>query len=94
MDGIRQKSSAGAAATVTGSSGTHVTLPGFYGSSSVGMIIPKTRDGRVLFMLPWQGHLIAGTTDDKCAVTPKPHATEEEASAGGDRQAGGTADPD
>jgi glycerol-3-phosphate dehydrogenase len=27
------------------------------------MMIPKTRDGRVLFIVPWLGHLILGTTD-------------------------------
>jgi glycerol-3-phosphate dehydrogenase len=53
-DGVRKQSNAAAASSVTGSSGTHVTLPEFYGSRAVGMIIPKTKDGRVLFMLPWQ----------------------------------------
>ena len=53
-DSIRKQSDAGATKCVTGSSGAHVTLPSFYGSEAMGLIIPKTRDGRVLFMLPWQ----------------------------------------
>jgi glycerol-3-phosphate dehydrogenase len=54
VDGVRKLSDPSAANTVMGSSGTHVTLPEFYGSRDVGIIIPKTRDGRVLFMLPWK----------------------------------------
>jgi len=53
---------------VLGSSGTHITLPDFYGSSKNGMIIPKTKDGRVVFMLPFQHHIIAGTTDNPIQV--------------------------
>ena len=55
--------------SVFGSSGTHITLPDFYGSSKNGMIIPKTKDGRVVFMVPFQHHMIAGTTDKKCEVS-------------------------
>lgn len=28
-----------------------------------------TSDGRVIFLLPWQKHTIAGTTDSPCQVT-------------------------
>jgi glycerol-3-phosphate dehydrogenase len=35
------------------------------------MIIPKTKDGRVVFILPWEGKTIAGTTD----VPIKPNPT-------------------
>jgi glycerol-3-phosphate dehydrogenase len=42
------------------------------------MIVPKTRDGRVVFMLPWQGATIAGTTDAPSPVTPTPRASEED----------------
>ncbi|GAX74717.1 hypothetical protein CEUSTIGMA_g2165.t1 [Chlamydomonas eustigma] len=78
VDGVRKLSDPSAANTVMGSSGTHITLPEFYGSQTVGMIIPQTRDGRVLFMLPWQGCLIAGTTDEKCSISAHPHGTQDE----------------
>ena len=42
------------------------------------MIVPKTVDGRVVFMLPWLGNTIAGTTDAPCGVTPTPQPSEEE----------------
>ncbi len=30
--------------------------------------LPQTPDGRVVFMLPFQNHVIAGTTDTACEV--------------------------
>lgn len=58
------------------SRGTHVTIPGKYCPTPYGLIIPKTSDGRVLFILPWQGDAIVGTTDDKdeLQVNPLPMA--------------------
>ena len=44
------------------SAGVHVTLPDYYSPEHLGMIVPKTKDGRVVFMLPWQEATIAGTT--------------------------------
>ena len=79
VDGVRKQSDPASASSVQGSTGSHIVLPSSYnGSSPIGMIIPKTRDGRVVFMLPWQGRLIAGTTDNKCQITLKPRATEKE----------------
>ncbi len=48
---------------VLASRGTHIVLPLRDMSSARGLLIPKTRDGRVLFLLPWHGVLLAGTTD-------------------------------
>ena len=42
------------------------------------MLDPETKDGRIIFVLPWEGHTIAGTTDRKCAVTFQPEGTKEE----------------
>uniref|UniRef100_A0A7R9V8C5 Glycerol-3-phosphate dehydrogenase n=1 Tax=Chlamydomonas euryale TaxID=1486919 RepID=A0A7R9V8C5_9CHLO len=75
-DGVRKQSDNAARTTVMGSSGVHVTLPAFYGSATMGMLVPKTKDGRVLFLLPWQGALIAGTTDTKCLAEAKPAPSE------------------
>eukprot|EP00301_Raphidiophrys_heterophryoidea_P002292 c11070_g1_i1.p1 GENE.c11070_g1_i1~~c11070_g1_i1.p1 ORF type:complete len:461 (+),score=138.95 c11070_g1_i1:590-1972(+) len=58
--------------------GSHLILPDFYSPSNMGLIVPKTKDGRVLFMLPWLGHTIAGTTDEKCELTDRPYARVEE----------------
>lgn len=40
----------------------------------MGLLIPKTFDGRVLFLLPWQGATIAGTTDAPGPVVDLPQA--------------------
>lgn len=29
----------------------------------MGLLDPQTSDGRVIFVLPWEGYTIAGTTD-------------------------------
>lgn len=77
-DDIRKMSSKQAKSMIMPSSGVHITLPDYYSPENVGMIVPKTKDGRVVFMLPWLGETIAGTTDASCDVTMRPQATEEE----------------
>lgn len=58
--------------------GIHITLPDYYSPENVGMIVPKTADGRVVFMLPWAGATIAGTTDAPADVTMTPQAAEDD----------------
>ena len=48
--------------TVDWCAGVHVTLPDYYSPEHLGMIVPKTKDGRVVFMLPWVDATIAVTT--------------------------------
>ncbi|CAA6662632.1 unnamed protein product [Spirodela intermedia] len=52
--------------------------PDYYSPEGMGLIVPKTKDGRVVFMLPWLGRTIAGTTDSNTAITmlPEPHEDE------------------
>lgn len=64
--------------TVLPSAGVHVTLPDYYSPDELGMIVPKTKDGRVLFLLPWLGHTIAGTTDSSSEITRLPKPSEDE----------------
>ena len=47
-DGLRKISNPKNAPCLKASSGSHVTLPGFYGSGITGMIIPKTKVRGVL----------------------------------------------
>jgi len=39
-----------------------------------GILIPKTEDGRVLFVLPWLGHTLIGTTDEEASPAEPPTA--------------------
>ena len=46
-----------------------------------GMLIPKTRDGRVLFAIPWHGMLLVGTTDvEQNEANFDPEVSEDEIS--------------
>ena len=58
--------------------GVHIILPDFYSPKNMGLIIPRTKDGRVIFMLPWQNHTIAGTTDSSSEVTTLPKPSDNE----------------
>ena len=77
-DGVRRLSRSDRETIMTPAGGAHVTLPGYFAPSSCGLIVPKTKDGRVVFMIPWLGSVIAGTTDTVAPVTLRPRATEEE----------------
>ncbi|KNC77028.1 hypothetical protein SARC_10500 [Sphaeroforma arctica JP610] len=78
VDALRSMDTPDVPKIVAPSSGVHVTLPDFYSPQDMGLIVPKTEDGRVVFMLPWQGHTIAGTTDTACDLTMEPKGSEEE----------------
>jgi glycerol-3-phosphate dehydrogenase len=45
------------------SKGAHIVLDGEFMAGNTAMLIPKTDDGRVIFMIPWQNKLLVGTTD-------------------------------
>lgn len=76
-DQVRQLGDGGAAPIIQPSAGVHIVLPDYYSPESYGLIVPKTRDGRVVFMLPWLGHTVAGTTDAPCPVEQDPVPREQ-----------------
>ncbi|KAF4627838.1 hypothetical protein G7Y89_g10313 [Cudoniella acicularis] len=78
VDGIRKMDEPDVKEIVAPSSGVHVVLPGYYSPQKMGLIDPKTSDGRVIFFLPWQGNTIAGTTDAPTKISQNPVAGEEE----------------
>ena len=68
-----------AAARVQPSRGAHVVLDRSFLPTDAALMVPATSDGRVLFAIPWQGHLLAGTTDvptDQASADPQPTADE------------------
>ncbi|KAI9217527.1 FAD dependent oxidoreductase-domain-containing protein [Blastocladiella britannica] len=77
-DGVRKLDTPTAEDIVAPSAGVHIILPNYYAPADMGLLDPKTSDGRVIFFLPWQGGTIAGTTDSPTDVTSNPRATEEE----------------
>lgn len=61
------------------SQGSHFVLPQSFLPGSNAMMIPKTTDGRVLFAIPWQNHVVVGTTDEPVEKTSlEPQAMNDE----------------
>jgi glycerol-3-phosphate dehydrogenase len=64
---------------VSPSQGVHLVVDRDFMPGSHALLVPKTRDGRVLFAVPWLGKLILGTTDtprDDLPRDPDPFAEE------------------
>uniref|UniRef100_A0A0E0P655 Glycerol-3-phosphate dehydrogenase n=2 Tax=Oryza TaxID=4527 RepID=A0A0E0P655_ORYRU len=77
-DSVRKMANNDVVPMISPSSGVHIVLPDYYSPDGMGLIVPKTKDGRVVFMLPWLGRTVAGTTDSSTAITmlPEPHEDE------------------
>mgnify|MGYP000185295128 CR=1 FL=1 len=59
--------------------GSHIVLDRKFLQSDHAIMIPKTSDGRVLFLVPWHNVVIVGTTDVVSPeMTLEPEATDEE----------------
>ncbi len=64
---------------VAPSQGVHLVVDRAFLPGTHALLVPKTRDGRVLFALPWLGKTILGTTDtprDDLAREPTPFREE------------------
>ncbi|KAK0110030.1 mitochondrial glycerol-3-phosphate dehydrogenase [Cadophora gregata] len=59
---------------VVPSSGVHIVLPAYFSSKNMGLLDPSTSDGRVMFLLPWEGRTLVGTTDSPSKVSKNPVA--------------------
>lgn len=62
-DSIRRMADPRALAWVAPSQGAHIVLPRRFMPGRSALMVPKTDDGRVLFVIPWQDRLLVGTTD-------------------------------
>ena len=68
-------------AMVAPSQGVHLIVERHFLPGTHALLVPKTEDGRVLFVVPWLGKLILGTTDtprDDLAREPAPFLDEVE----------------
>ena len=64
---------------VSPSQGVHVVVDREFMPADHALLVPRTRDGRVLFAVPWLGKLILGTTDTPRKDLPRePDAFAEE----------------
>ena len=78
LDAIRLLEDKKARPLLSASSGTHIILDKKHSPPQTGLLIPKTEDGRVLFLLPWNGQTLVGTTDNPAPIVSNPKPTEED----------------
>jgi glycerol-3-phosphate dehydrogenase len=58
------------------SAGAHIVVDRRFLPGDTGLLVPKTDDGRVLFILPWENHALIGTTDDPTQLADHPKVRE------------------
>lgn len=78
LDSIRKMDEPAAEKLLSASSGTHIVLESRFSPPNTGLLIPKTEDGRVLFLLPWLGHTLIGTTDNPAPIGENPKPSQED----------------
>ena len=67
-DAIRQLADPTASPRMLTSRGSHLVIAEDLCPEGVGLLVPSTADGRVLFMLPFFGRTLVGTTDEACSL--------------------------
>ena len=61
------------------SRGAHIVVSSAFLPGNTAVLVPSTDDGRVLFAIPWHGHVVIGTTDVPVAApSGEPVATSTE----------------
>jgi len=74
-DEIRRMADPSTEPLMVTSQGIHLVFDRSFLKSDTALMVPRTSDGRVLFVIPWHGHAVAGTTDtpvDGPSLEPKP----------------------
>jgi glycerol-3-phosphate dehydrogenase len=63
VDSVRTLDEPASRPLLTVSRGTHIVVGADTLAGETGIMVPKTKDGRVIFAIPWQGRVVIGTTD-------------------------------
>ena len=74
-DRIRLMETPAAQRLLRPSQGVHVVVDRSFFPGDTALLVPKTSDGRVLFVIPWRGSALIGTTDtprDDIPLAPHP----------------------
>jgi len=78
-DALRRIDEPAAKPLIAPSQGVHIVLPKEFLPGTAAIMVPHTRDGRVMFAIPWHGHTLIGTTDTAIdETTLEPDATAQE----------------
>jgi glycerol-3-phosphate dehydrogenase len=79
VDEIMKMDAPGNRKKVKPSQGVHLVVDAKFLGGDSALMIPKTKDGRVLFGVPWHGKIVLGTTDTPLnEVSAEPKALDEE----------------
>jgi len=62
-DALRAMDEPGPGPGVVLSRGAHIVVSSAFLPGETALLVPSTDDGRVLFAIPWHGHVVIGTTD-------------------------------
>lgn len=78
-DAIRRLSNEAAPPLLRISRGAHIVLDRTFLPGETAVLIPRTDDNRVVFLIPWRQRVLVGTTDTPMdAPSHEPHATPED----------------
>jgi glycerol-3-phosphate dehydrogenase len=78
-DSVRQLADPNAKTMIAPSQGAHIILDRSFLPGTNAILVPHTKDGRVMFAIPWHNHTLVGTTDTSVPKADlEPVATEQE----------------
>jgi glycerol-3-phosphate dehydrogenase len=78
-DAVRRLDDPAAQPMTAPSQGVHIVLDQRFLGGDTAIMVPRTRDARVMFAIPWHGHAVVGTTDTPVAeATIEPRPLDEE----------------
>jgi glycerol-3-phosphate dehydrogenase len=78
-DEVRRMADAKIEPLMVTSQGIHLVFDRSFLKGETALMVPRTSDGRVLFVIPWHGHAVAGTTDTPVdSPSLEPRALDEE----------------
>jgi glycerol-3-phosphate dehydrogenase len=74
-DDVRQLDDPEVARMIAPSQGVHLVFDRSFLPGNSAIMVPHTKDGRVMFAIPWHGHTVVGTTDtpiEESSLEPSP----------------------
>lgn len=78
-DSVRRMAEPQSSPMIVPSQGIHLVFDRSFLPGDSAIMVPRTRDGRVMFAIPWHGHTLVGTTDTPVgAASLEPIPMEEE----------------
>jgi glycerol-3-phosphate dehydrogenase len=69
-DELRRVDDPASKTIIAPSQGVHIVLPKDFLPGETAIMVPHTRDGRVMFAIPWHGRAVVGTTDTPISGCP------------------------